>query len=81
MKSYTVLLAVSLAVFVSCKKESETPKLIYETEKNTAEVNYFRLQTNFLLKKAILLVTLATPVDLADLTCIMKFAILKPSTF
>ena len=49
--------------------------------KLSSKWNYFRLQTNFLLKKAILLVTLVTPVDLADHICIMKFAIQNPNTF
>lgn len=45
MKSYTALLAVSLVAVVSCKKETETPKVIYENEKNTVEVNYQKIDS------------------------------------
>lgn len=45
MKSYIALLAVSLVAVVSCKKETETPKVIYENEKNTAEVNYQKIDS------------------------------------
>lgn len=45
MKSYIALLAVSLIAVVSCKKENETPKVIYENKKNTAEVNYQKIDS------------------------------------
>src|SRR5690606_12268153 len=45
MKLYIALLAVSLVAVVSCKKEAETPKVIYENEKNTAEVNYQKIDS------------------------------------
>ncbi len=45
MKSYTILLAVSLAALVSCKNETETPKVIYENKKNTAEVQYQKIDS------------------------------------
>lgn len=45
MKSYIALLSFGLVVFVSCKEEAETPKVIYETEKKTAEVSYQKIDS------------------------------------
>lgn len=45
MKLYIALLAVSLVAVVSCENKAETPKVIYENEKNTAEVNYQKIDS------------------------------------
>lgn len=45
MKSYIILLAISLTTVVSCTKETETPKVIYENERKTAEVNYQKIDS------------------------------------
>src|SRR5690554_738577 len=45
MKLYISLLSLSLFFFASCNKEAETPKVIYETEKKTIEVNYQKIDS------------------------------------
>jgi hypothetical protein len=40
----TIFLSATIAL-VSCKNESETPKVIYETEKKTAEVSYQKIDS------------------------------------
>lgn len=45
MKSYIAAAGLFLSVFVSCKKETETPKVIYENEKNTSEVKYQKIDS------------------------------------
>lgn len=45
MRSYLIILAISLTAVVSCKKETETPKVIYETEKQTAQVSYQKIDS------------------------------------
>lgn len=45
MKSNIILLAIGLITIVSCKEETETPKVIYENEKKTAEVNYQKIDS------------------------------------
>jgi len=45
MKSYIATAGLFLAVFVSCNKEAETPKVIYENEKNTSEVKYQKIDS------------------------------------
>ena len=45
MKSYITSIGVALLILVSCKKEAETPKVIYESEKNTAKVNYQKIDS------------------------------------
>ncbi len=45
MKSYIAAAGLFLSVFVSCNKETETPKVIYENEKNTSEVKYQKIDS------------------------------------
>lgn len=45
MKSYIVLLTVSLAVFTSCEEKAEKPKVIYEAEQKTPEVSYQKIDS------------------------------------
>ncbi|WP_317618254.1 hypothetical protein [Paenimyroides aestuarii] len=45
MKYHLTLLAISLAVFASCKKEAETPKVIYGNQEKTADVNYQKIDS------------------------------------
>src|SRR5690606_37358116 len=45
MKLYIPFLAVSLFIFASCVNEAEKPKVIYETEKKTAEVSYQKIDS------------------------------------
>lgn len=45
MKSYIATAGLFLSVFVSCNKETETPKVIYENEKNTSEVKYQKIDS------------------------------------
>ena len=57
-KSYVTFLTLGLVVFVSCKKDTETPKVIYENKKNSTEVNYQKIDS--------------TDINIADLP--IKFA-------
>ena len=45
MKLYIPFLSVSLFIFASCANEAEKPKVIYETEKKTAEVSYQKIDS------------------------------------
>lgn len=45
MKLYIPFLSVSLFIFASCVNEAEKPKVIYETEKKTAEVSYQKIDS------------------------------------
>lgn len=45
MKSYISVLALCLITLVSCEKQAETPKVIYENEKNTSQVNYQKIDS------------------------------------
>lgn len=45
MKSYVAILGISLMALVSCKKAEETPKVIYENEQKTTEVNYQKIDS------------------------------------
>ena len=42
---YIAAAGLFLSVFVSCNKETETPKVIYENEKNTSEVKYQKIDS------------------------------------
>lgn len=45
MKSYLFIAGLCLAALVSCNQKEETPKVIYETAKDTKEVSYQKIDS------------------------------------
>ncbi|HUH26173.1 MAG TPA: hypothetical protein VLY87_06070 [Flavobacterium sp.] len=45
MKSYLSIISLCCIALVSCAKQEETPKVIYETEKSEAQVNYQKIDS------------------------------------